>query len=468
MFLDCGNIDRMPVSFLRRDDAHIVNIDHHHDNTNFGTANLVVDGASCTAEIIWDLASDLGVEITPTIADALYVGLVTDTGKFQYENTTPDVAPMAAELLEHGVDVHDDLPPAVRERARSPSCSCWPACWSRIERYDDGRLTISFIKRSDYEETGADENDFEGIVDHMRALEGTVVAALVREQLKEGREGVRKVSLRASADEVDVSVIARKRGRRRPPPGGRLLHRAAAGRAGRVPARGDRGPALDPMAVAATGVLLVASRAGATSHDIVAQVRRSDRRGAAPRSGHAGTLDPFATGPAAGAGRPARRGLQRYFMALPKAYRARARLGAVSDTGDPTGADRADRGQRATRRRVRGGAARRSRARSSSACRGYSAVKVGGERLYRKARRGEDGRDAGAHGARSTRCELAGFDEHAQEAELEVECSSGTYVRQLVADLGELLGAGAYCEALERTRDRPLRARPARRTTASG
>ena len=89
VFLDCGNLDRMPVSFLGRDDAHIVNIDHHHDNTRFGTANLVVDGASCTAEIIWELLPDLGVELTPEIAEALYIGLVTDTGKFQYENTTP-------------------------------------------------------------------------------------------------------------------------------------------------------------------------------------------------------------------------------------------------------------------------------------------------------------------------------------------------------------------------------------------
>ena len=107
VFLDCGNIDRMPVSFLGRDDAHIVNIDHHHDNTQFGTANLVVDGASCTAEIICDLLEDLGVELTPEIAEALYVGLVTDTGKFQYENTTPDSHRMAAELIEHGVDVHE-------------------------------------------------------------------------------------------------------------------------------------------------------------------------------------------------------------------------------------------------------------------------------------------------------------------------------------------------------------------------
>jgi phosphoesterase RecJ-like protein len=81
-----------------------------------------------------------------------------------------------------------------------------------VERYDDGLLTVSYIERADYEETGADESYSEGIVDHIRSLEGTVVAALIREQLKEGREGIRKVSLRAASDIVDVSVIARKEG----------------------------------------------------------------------------------------------------------------------------------------------------------------------------------------------------------------------------------------------------------------
>jgi bifunctional oligoribonuclease and PAP phosphatase NrnA len=81
---------------------------------------------------------------------------------------------------------------------------------SRIERFDGGRLTASYITRADYEAAGSDESLSEGIVDHIRALEGTVVAALIREQLKEEREGIRKVSLRAAEDSVDVSVIARK------------------------------------------------------------------------------------------------------------------------------------------------------------------------------------------------------------------------------------------------------------------
>jgi len=211
VFLDCGNLDRMPVSFLGRDDAHIVNIDHHHDNTRFGTANLVVDGASCTAEIIWELLPDLGVDLTPEIAEALYIGLVTDTGKFQYENTTPNSHRMAGELLERGVDVHAIFR-RLYENVPFAKLKLLARVLTKVERHDGGRLTLSFILRKDYEETGADENYSEGLVDHMRSLQGTVVAALVREQLKEGREGVMKVSLRASADEVDVSVIARKEG----------------------------------------------------------------------------------------------------------------------------------------------------------------------------------------------------------------------------------------------------------------
>jgi phosphoesterase RecJ-like protein len=211
VFLDCGNIDRMPVSFLARHDAHIVNIDHHHDNTCFGTANLVVDGASSTAEIIWGLTTDLGVELTTPIAEALYVGLVTDTGKFQYENTTSTSHLMAADLLAHGVEVHEIFR-RLFENVPLAKLKLLARVLERVERYDGGRLTVSYILRSDYEELGADENLSEGIVDHIRSLENTVVGALIRQQLKEGREGVQKVSLRASADEVDVSVIAREEG----------------------------------------------------------------------------------------------------------------------------------------------------------------------------------------------------------------------------------------------------------------
>ena len=211
VFLVCGNIDRMPVDFLQRDGLRILNIDHHHDNTRFGTVNLVAPEASCTAEIVYRLAKELGAEITPPIADALYTGLVTDTGKFMYENTSPEAHRMAAELIEAGVEPHqvhrrlyEDLPFRRLQLLQRALAS--------VERYDDGSITVAHLVKDDYAATGASEQDSEGVVDHMRAVEGTAVAVLVREQLSEGREGLRKVSLRATDGRVDVSRIAREFG----------------------------------------------------------------------------------------------------------------------------------------------------------------------------------------------------------------------------------------------------------------
>jgi bifunctional oligoribonuclease and PAP phosphatase NrnA len=211
VFLDCGNIDRMPVDFLQADGLHILNIDHHHDNTRFGTVNLVVPEASCTAEIVWHLAKDLGVDITPRIADALYTGLVTDTGKFMYENTTPEAHRMAAELIEAGVDPHE-VYRRLYEDLPFRRLQLLQRALSRIERHDDGGITIAQLTKQDYEQTGAQENDSEGVVDHLRAVEGTSVAVLVRDLLADDREGMRKVSLRATDGRVDVSRIAREFG----------------------------------------------------------------------------------------------------------------------------------------------------------------------------------------------------------------------------------------------------------------
>src|SRR3954468_2791245 len=107
IFLDCGNIDRVPVDFLQNGQNKVINVDHHHDNTCFGTINLVDVEASCTAEIVYELAGLLGIELTLEMANALYVALVTDTGKFMYENTDSRSHRMAAGLIEAGVDVNE-------------------------------------------------------------------------------------------------------------------------------------------------------------------------------------------------------------------------------------------------------------------------------------------------------------------------------------------------------------------------
>jgi bifunctional oligoribonuclease and PAP phosphatase NrnA len=210
VFLDCGNIDRMPADFLRRDDALVVNIDHHHDNTRFGTLNLVDTEASCTAEIVFELAKLLGARITPEIAVALYVALVTDTGRFMYQNTGAGAHRLAAELIDAGVDVHD-IYRRLYERVPIEKLHLISRAIERIVLLDDCKLAVTYISARDYADTGASDSHTEGIIDHVRALEGTEVAAMIRDKTDDDR-AARKVSLRSTDGRVDVSAIARKRG----------------------------------------------------------------------------------------------------------------------------------------------------------------------------------------------------------------------------------------------------------------
>ncbi|HUA75183.1 MAG TPA: DHH family phosphoesterase [Solirubrobacteraceae bacterium] len=209
VFLDCGNIDRNSAAVLR-DGAHLLNIDHHHDNTRFGTVNHVVANASCTAEIVWDLMHGLELRPSPVAAQALYVGLITDTGRFMYENTGPRAHEMAAELIEEGVDVAD-VYRRLYEEMPAEKLTLMALALDHLERYDEGELTVAALSAEDFARSGAREHYSEGIVDQLRAVRGTKVAVFVRELLGDKR-GVRKVSLRATGDDVDVSAIARAQG----------------------------------------------------------------------------------------------------------------------------------------------------------------------------------------------------------------------------------------------------------------
>jgi phosphoesterase RecJ-like protein len=208
VFLDCGNFDRNAVEV---GDAPILNLDHHHDNTRFGTINHVVPAASCTAEIVWDLSRALDLSLTQEMAEALYVGLVTDTGRFMYENTGPAAHTMAADLIEAGVDVHE-IYRRLYEGVPEPKLALLTRALSRVQRFDDGRLTLARLTREDFAQTGAEESYTEGIIDHLRAVQGTMVAALARELTGEDRNEASKVSLRATDGSVDVSLIARAQG----------------------------------------------------------------------------------------------------------------------------------------------------------------------------------------------------------------------------------------------------------------
>ena len=238
IFLDCGNIDRNPAEILRDDERHIVNIDHHHDNTRFGTVNHVVPEASCTAEIVWDLMRGLGVEPTLTIAEALYVGLVTDTGKFMYENTGHARAPDGRRADRGRRRRPRDLPAPLRGRALRQARAARPRARQRRAL----RRRAAHAHPSDQGRLRRDRRRRELLGGRRRppALSrGHGGRGLVRDLLAEDKAGRRKVSLRATDDRVDVSEIARAHG------GGG--HRQAAGFSTELgwdelstPARGDR------------------------------------------------------------------------------------------------------------------------------------------------------------------------------------------------------------------------------------
>ena len=183
--------------------------------------------------------------------------------------------------------------------------------------------------------------------------------------------------------------------------------------------------------LAGGAVLLVDKPAGITSHDAVARARRAFDA----KTGHAGTLDPFATGLLIVLlGRPATRE-QRRFMDLRKTYRVRARFGAVSTTGDRDGEITETGVMPAGELELPTGELRQRPP-------AYSAVKVGGERAYRRARRGESFE---LPERLVTVYRFEQLSRTGDEAEFEIECSSGTYVRSLIADLGD-----AYCTELRR------------------
>jgi phosphoesterase RecJ-like protein len=209
--VDCANERRIGQEQTVVERAPLlVDVDHHHDNTRFGQVNLIVGDASSTAEIVHDVLAQLGVRLTPEIAEALYIGLVTDTGRFQYANTTPKALRLAADLVEAGADVHGVFK-RVYETVQFAKLKLLARALEHAQVYDGGRLVISYLVRRDFDEAGAAEPYSEGIIDFLRQSEGAQVVALIREA-PPGSGPKHRISLRSSSDELDVSAIARESG----------------------------------------------------------------------------------------------------------------------------------------------------------------------------------------------------------------------------------------------------------------
>jgi phosphoesterase RecJ-like protein len=203
---DCGSIDRLAeLAVPARAAGELVVVDHHATNTRFGTINLVDPEAAASAVVVRRLAAALGWPLNRDAAMCMYVGLVTDTGRFQYSNTTPEVFEMARELATF------DLPIAAMSRHlfeehRFAYLKLVARCLERAELDTARRFVATWVTMADLEEFGVELEETEGLIDLVRRTAEAEVSCV----LKETPEGVR-VSLRAIA-EVDVAAIAREFG----------------------------------------------------------------------------------------------------------------------------------------------------------------------------------------------------------------------------------------------------------------
>jgi bifunctional oligoribonuclease and PAP phosphatase NrnA len=208
--VDCAQESRIVEPALLASAPFTINVDHHHDNSRFGDVNLVVEDASSTGEVLADVFAELGLTPTPEIAEALYTALVTDTGRFQYSNTTPKALRLAADLVEAGADVTKVFV-EVYESTPFPKLKLLARALERATELAGGRVVLSELRREDFAAAGAEEPYSEGIIDHLRSIDGAELVALIRE-LPPGAPTRRKGSLRSHPDGVDVSAIARSFG----------------------------------------------------------------------------------------------------------------------------------------------------------------------------------------------------------------------------------------------------------------
>lgn len=199
--VDASDISR--IGNVKVKAKHIINIDHHADNTNYGDINCV-ELLSCVSEQIYKLSKELGVELTQDIATALYVSIITDTGNFKYSNTLPSTFATAYDLVEHGA-VPFRIASAVYDNKTIAGMKLLAYALQNIEKR--GTLVWSMIPQKIIKETGANHEDLISIIDYIRSIKDTEVAVFLREE----NRNVIKINLR-SRGRTNVSKIANELG----------------------------------------------------------------------------------------------------------------------------------------------------------------------------------------------------------------------------------------------------------------
>lgn len=201
--LDTASPDRLGTLQPRLDTAgEVICIDHHVTNPGFGTVNLVEPRASSTAEVVYRLISAMGGDVSPDVAACLYAGIVTDTGRFQYEATTPETLRVAAELRTAGFD-HAALARALYEDNSLAFLKALGTALERVVHVPEADLVWTYLAQADLARTGISMGDTDDLIDVIRTVREADVAAVLKEQ----RDGTWKVSLRSKGG-TDVGAVA--------------------------------------------------------------------------------------------------------------------------------------------------------------------------------------------------------------------------------------------------------------------
>jgi phosphoesterase RecJ-like protein len=201
--LDAADVRRLDgLGHLVERAETVVCIDHHRTNPGFGTINLIDAGAAATAQIVYRLIERMGGELAADVAACLYAGLVSDTGRFQYESASPEVLRIAARLRELPFD-HVRLALALYADASVPYLQLLGAILGRVRHVPEANLVWIYLTRKDLEAAGVPVQETDELIDILRTAREADVAAVLKEQY----DGRFKVSLRSRGD-TDVAAIA--------------------------------------------------------------------------------------------------------------------------------------------------------------------------------------------------------------------------------------------------------------------
>lgn len=202
--LDCASFERLGKAgpFIARRKP-LINIDHHESNTRYGDLNWVSPREPSTGELVHRLLKVARWPITPRMADCLFTAVSTDTGSFQYPTTRPGTFHVGADLVTRGANLAK-ICNEVYQSFPLPRARLLKHVYSRFKLTHNDRVAWFWLKKADLARTGAESNDTEGLIDHIRAIEPVVVACVFEELEPE----LTRISLRSKSRAVNVNEIA--------------------------------------------------------------------------------------------------------------------------------------------------------------------------------------------------------------------------------------------------------------------